>query len=270
MVGLQATRARARRGDWHRILHLLTIGVAAGLVIACLAPTERRDSILLARQAEIDAMNGMVIVEQAAGAAEDYRALSRRHFDAAVARARPGQRMAERIGMWLASRGQSELAVPYLMQALRRNPRYELALVAASSSSAVGDTDATTEAYATAIRLNPSSPVAYNNLAYYFAVRGIRLFEAERLARMALERTKPGSLEASSYWDTLAWVLYKQGRFAEAREAMARVDPLFHSDPIVREHIEAIEEALRGHGGQPEAPEANKEEPGSPPEEPSP
>jgi|GEM_PF-1584699 tetratricopeptide (TPR) repeat protein len=228
------------------IVHLLVVGIAIGAVIAAFASVERRDAISLSQTAEADAWTGMRIVEQGASAAEDYEALARQHFDAAVARARPGQRMAERIGVWLAERGQFGLATPYLLQGLRQSPGYDLALTAASAASAVGDSAATTEAYTMAIQLRPDSPLAYNNLAYHYAVRGVRLPEAERLAQRALQLVAPGSLEASSYWDTLAWVLYKQGRFAEAWQAMANVDPLFFSDPVVVDHLRAIEDALRG------------------------
>ncbi len=165
------------------IVHLLVVGIAIGAVIAAFASVERRDAISLSQTAEADAWTGMRIVEQGASAAEDYEALARQHFDAAVARARPGQRMAERIGVWLAERGQFGLATPYLLQGLRQSPGYDLALTAASAASAVGDSAATTEAYTMAIQLRPDSPLAYNNLAYHYAVRGVRLPEAERLAQ---------------------------------------------------------------------------------------
>ena len=52
-----------------------------------------------------------------------------------------------------------------------------------------------------------------NNLAYLYADMGIKLDKAQELIHKALA-DRPGE---PAYMDSLGWVLYKQGRFAEAK-----------------------------------------------------
>lgn len=64
--------------------------------------------------------------------------------------------------------------------------------------------------------------VASNNLAYMLAVRGIRLDEAETLAKDALALNPRGAY----ILDTLGWINFKQGDLAEARQLLERATHL--------------------------------------------
>lgn len=69
-------------------------------------------------------------------------------------------------------------------------------------------------AYAKALALNDKDPGVLNNWAYYLSVRGEQLDKAEEMSRKSNELA-PGT---STYQDTYAWVLYKQGKFEKAKE----------------------------------------------------
>ena len=84
-----------------------------------------------------------------------------------------------------------------------------------------------------ALALQPNNEKANNNLAYSLADRGVELDEAERLARKAL------AIEASPYiQDTMGWVKYKQGQFAQALKFLL---PAFNhprgDNAVVYDHI---------------------------------
>ena len=62
-------------------------------------------------------------------------------------------------------------------------------------------------------KLDPDDPGINNDLGYAWADKGINLDKAETMIRKALA-ARPDEL---AFKDSFAWVLYKQGRFAEAR-----------------------------------------------------
>lgn len=70
------------------------------------------------------------------------------------------------------------------------------------------------EAYTKALALNDRDPSVLNNWAYYLSERGDQLDKAEQMSRKSNE-IAPG---ISTYEDTYAWVLYKQGKYEKAKE----------------------------------------------------
>ncbi|MEA1997423.1 MAG: tetratricopeptide repeat protein [Gemmatimonadota bacterium] len=64
------------------------------------------------------------------------------------------------------------------------------------------------------LRENPDFAPALNYLGYFYADRGTKLEEAERLISKALEQDP----ENGHYLDSLGWVLFKMGRFEAALE----------------------------------------------------
>jgi tetratricopeptide (TPR) repeat protein len=81
--------------------------------------------------------------------------------------------------------------------------------------------------------------LANRELALFHADQGVRLPEALELARKELE------LRHDIYtWDTLAWVLYKNGRIQEAGEAMNKALALHTNDPLLLFHAGMIDHAL--------------------------
>lgn len=69
------------------------------------------------------------------------------------------------------------------------------------------------EAYAKALAIMPDDPTTLNNHAYYLSLRGEQLDKAERMSKRSNELA-PGQ---PSYEDTYAWVLFRMGRYADAR-----------------------------------------------------
>ena len=68
------------------------------------------------------------------------------------------------------------------------------------------------------LRLSPKNASAMNFIGYAYAERGVKLVEAERLIRRALElRPDDGYIT-----DSLGWVLFKQGRLAVLAQAVQR------------------------------------------------
>lgn len=68
------------------------------------------------------------------------------------------------------------------------------------------------EAYDKALKYDTANSMVLNNYAYYLALRGERLEQADRMSKKAVEL----DLENSSNMDTRAWVLYKLQRYDEA------------------------------------------------------
>ncbi len=92
---------------------------------------------------------------------------------------------------------------------------------------------------------DPDDAMALNNLGYNLADQGRKLPEAEALVRRAIEldafdRRKRGAAEAVSgtYLDSLAWVLFRRGKAAEARALFEQVvaTPDGGHDPTVWDH----------------------------------
>jgi tetratricopeptide (TPR) repeat protein len=77
--------------------------------------------------------------------------------------------------------------------------------------------------------------LANRELALFHADQGIKLLEAVELARKELE------VRHDIYtWDTLAWVLYKNGRVEEAAAAMSKALVLQTNDPLLLFHAGMI------------------------------
>ncbi len=80
-------------------------------------------------------------------------------------------------------------------------------------AGAAGNLEAAVALLSQAIEAGPEFAAAYNTLAWLYADKlGTNLAEAEKLARHALELDP----DATHINDTLGWILYKQGRYAEA------------------------------------------------------
>ncbi len=69
------------------------------------------------------------------------------------------------------------------------------------------------------LKLDPDDPGINNDLGYIWADRGINLDKAEAMIRKALA-AKPNEI---AFQDSFGWLLYKQGRFAEAKTVFDRI-----------------------------------------------
>jgi tetratricopeptide (TPR) repeat protein len=93
---------------------------------------------------------------------------------------------------------------------------------------------------------DPDHKWACNDLGYHLADQGRNLDEAERLIRHAIavdriDRKKSGDFEheSASHLDSLAWVLFRRGRMAEARDLLEKVAamPDGSTDGVVWDHL---------------------------------
>lgn len=90
------------------------------------------------------------------------------------------------------------------------------------------------------LRLDPNASEALNYLGYSLADRNERTEEALDLVRRALA-IQPHN---GAYLDSLAWALYRLGRFEEAREPLERAAREFPHDATVLEHLGDLYRAL--------------------------
>lgn len=84
--------------------------------------------------------------------------------------------------------------------------------MAGDGSFKSGDVERSAKEYDVVLALNPESVIALNNYAYYLAIGGGDLDRAEELSRKAVEEQP----DNPTYLDTLAWILYLKGQYAEA------------------------------------------------------
>jgi len=97
------------------------------------------------------------------------------------------------------------------------------------------------ETFREALKIKPEDVIILNNYAYYLAEQGQELKEAEKMAKMVIEKEKGNA----TYMDTYAWVLYKRGRYKEAEKIMEEViNKEGKSDAEYYEHQGYIMKAL--------------------------
>jgi tetratricopeptide (TPR) repeat protein len=93
--------------------------------------------------------------------------------------------------------------------------------------------DKATEQLKALLEREPNNPTYNNDLGYIWADRNMNLAEAEKLVRKAIEedrklRRKAKTLtpeedhDSAAYLDSLAWVLFKQGKAKEAKEYLVQ------------------------------------------------
>jgi tetratricopeptide (TPR) repeat protein len=84
-----------------------------------------------------------------------------------------------------------------------------------------------------ALDLEPSSAMILNYLGYMLADRGIRLPEALKLIRKAVEQEPMNG----AYLDSLGWVYFKMGEFELAEENLRKAVERDQTDPTVHDHL---------------------------------
>ncbi|MFA6059781.1 MAG: tetratricopeptide repeat protein, partial [Taibaiella sp.] len=96
--------------------------------------------------------------------------------------------------------------------------------------------------YRAALNLQPDNATALNNFSYYLSVRGENLEEAARMSEKSL-KLRPNE---ATFLDTYGWILYKQGKFKEAKIYIQKAIELSpnNGDPTLWEHLGDIEYKL--------------------------
>ncbi|RMF34589.1 MAG: tetratricopeptide repeat protein [Alphaproteobacteria bacterium] len=96
-----------------------------------------------------------------------------------------------------------------------------------------GEWDRAEADFRKALELEPDQPSVLNYLGYSLADMGRNYAEAEEMIRKAVaKRPRDGYII-----DSLAWVLYRLGRYEEAVEPMERAVSLVPNDPILNDHL---------------------------------
>ena len=117
----------------------------------------------------------------------------------------------------------------------------ELFQMVGDGSFKSGDIESATKEYDVVLALNPESAIVLNNYAYYLALGGGDLEKAEVLSRKAVDEQP----ENPTYLDTLAWILYLKGQYADAliiqEKAMENISPEAESSGEYWDHFGDIQ-----------------------------
>ena len=131
-------------------------------------------------------------------------------------------------------------AVEYLQRALEIRPNFAAGHYQLGSIyHKQGAVEKAIESFEAALTLNPNFASACNALAWLYAESEKNIDEAITLARKAIE-LKP----TASYWDTLAYVLYRGQKYKEAAEAIATALDLQPDDPDYVARQKLIQKAI--------------------------
>lgn len=145
-----------------------------------------------------------------------------------------------------------EEAIRYFEQALAEAPFVRVSFVGGDfyfeygvAAEQVGRYDLAAQLFRKAIEIDPANAArASNYLGYMWVERNENLDEAERLIRQALA-AEP---QNGAYLDSLGWLHYRRGNFAEALAVLLRAaEALSSPDPVVYEHIGDTYRALGRH-----------------------
>jgi Tfp pilus assembly protein PilF len=94
--------------------------------------------------------------------------------------------------------------------------------------------------YEEALKLDPNDIMILNNYAYFLSEKGMELQKALQMSKQVIENER-----TSTYLDTYAWILYKQGKSREALKIMNEVINMDNSDAELWEHLGFIQKDLR-------------------------
>jgi tetratricopeptide (TPR) repeat protein len=117
------------------------------------------------------------------------------------------------LGSVYAQQNLNAEAVPFLENALLEDPGWMAALIPlAGAYESLKEYALSDSLFQKALSLEPNNDLVLNNYAYSLSERGERLFEAEKMAKKALEINP----DNGAYLDTMGWIYYKQGKYQKA------------------------------------------------------
>jgi Flp pilus assembly protein TadD len=191
---------------------------------------------LAARPGEVRLITMRAFVLERAGRGDESVTLLRK---ALAGRERSGgsdeiAELTEALAESLGRTGKAGQAIEVLRAGLAGRPRDETLLYALGAAyDRAGQSEAALAQMKALLALDPDHADALNFVAYSLAEQGVRLEEAERLVRRALQ-LKPRS---GYILDSLGWVHYRKGEFARAAEVLERADALVGPEPTILEHL---------------------------------
>lgn len=180
--------------------------------------------------AEIGRANTLIAEDKTDAALEVLQALTRSH----------GQFIEVQAALADALRRQERFtdAIPVYTQAIDLIPEpvqrhWTLFYSRGISNERAGNWPEAEADFRRALELNPDQPQVLNYLGYSFVDRGENLDEALGM----IERAVAAQPEAGYIIDSLAWALFRLGRYDEAVEPMERAALLEPVDPVVTDHL---------------------------------
>jgi tetratricopeptide (TPR) repeat protein len=169
-----------------------------------------------------------------AGRSADAVALLRREIDERAPGDAEVPDLYAALGESLVRAGRPLDAVAALRGALLARPRDEELLYAlAAAYERAGQAEVAIAQMRALLTMNPDHVEALNFLGYTFAEQGVRLDEAEKLVRRALQ-LKPRS---GHVLDSLGWVLFRRGEHRKAVEVLEQAESLAGPDATILEHL---------------------------------
>ena len=131
-------------------------------------------------------------------------------------------------------------AVAAFKEARRIDPRnVNILFTLGEVQQKIGDFDGAVRTFHALLTIEPTHTEALNFLGYMYAERGVRLVEAERLVKKALEREPANAY----YLDSLGWIYFKKGKLKLALEYIDRASRIL-TDPVIFEHLADVLVAL--------------------------
>lgn len=149
----------------------------------------------------------------------------------------------------LSRAGRHDEAIKECQETLKEFPRADavrsVRYALSNAYSTQGDYAKSEEQLRLILEVDPSAPLANNNLGYQLAERNVKLEEAEKLIRRAIEQDRINrkdpdeESENAAYLDSLGWVLFRKGELNEARECLEKACALPDGadDPTVWDHL---------------------------------
>jgi len=133
--------------------------------------------------------------------------------------------------------GRLDDAQKILSEIVKQNPLNAMALaVKGSILEREGNVGAAKDNYLQSLKIDPTSHLAANNLAYILAEEGRDLKIALRYARAALDKEPRNP----NYADTLGWVHHKLGAHAAARDQVQFAASKEPNNPVFQYHLAMI------------------------------
>ncbi|MCC5986400.1 MAG: tetratricopeptide repeat protein [Pararhodobacter sp.] len=127
-----------------------------------------------------------------------------------------------------------------LHQEQERRPDWRLWFSRAVSYERSGQWEPAEADFRRALEIEPDQPTVLNYLGYSLVERQENLDEALEM----IERAVAGEPDSGYIIDSLAWALYRMGRYDEALPHMERAVELLPADPILNDHLGDVYWAL--------------------------
>ena len=194
------------------------------------------DGPLSARPGEVRLVTMRAYVLDRAGRASEAQQLLHQAIDDHERSASDQElpELVEALAESLSRAGRGQEAVDALRAAVASRPRDVGLLYALGTAyERAGKGDAAVAQMRALLALEPDHPDALNFVGYSYAEQGVRLDEAERLVRRALEiRPRSGYI-----LDSLGWVHFRRGEYARAIDALEKADALAGPEASILEHL---------------------------------